>query len=80
LRGRWTRGDPLYVGQEAIATAAYSFYKTGIASRVVQDSPKFVDGAADVVIKVNKGAIRPSALAQFIATDDFAGPLQQTNQ
>jgi hypothetical protein len=70
----------LAIGDEAVAPAAYSFDVPGAASRVVECAAELVHAAADVVIEIDKGAIRPDALAQFFARYQFAGLLQESQK
>src|SRR5215472_1310182 len=58
--------DLLHVGQEAVAAPSHRLDVAGMGRGVIESAPNLVDGAADVVIEINEGALRPETLAELL--------------
>ena len=70
----------LHIADEAITVPADSFDVARVLSGIAQGGSQFIYGAADVVVEINEGAVRPQLLAKFFAGNDVAGALQQSKQ
>src|SRR5207237_5578111 len=79
-RRRDSGSNLLHIADEAITVPADSFDVTRVLSGITQGGSQFIDRAADVVVEINEGAIRPQPLAELLAGDNFAGALEQSKQ
>src|SRR5215472_3414316 len=64
--------DLLHVGQEAVAAPSHRLDVAGMGRGVIESAPNLVDGAADVVIEINEGPLRPETLAELLAGHHLA--------
>jgi hypothetical protein len=61
--------------KEAITTSTDGLDISGMLGGIVQRRTELVDGAAEIVVEIDEGPVRPQSFAQLFAGDDLPWPL-----
>src|ERR1700730_10032922 len=73
-------GRPVDGSDEAVAAPSEGFDENGSFRGVAQGIAQALDGGVEAVIEIDEGFGRPEFAMQLLASDAFAGPLEQGGQ
>jgi hypothetical protein len=65
---------------ETVAATGQGLDEAGIIGGVAEGFAELVDGGVEAVAEIDKGVLRPDALAELIAGDELAGVFEESGQ